>query len=241
MYNTIKLNGSKIFQTIKELHAQIRTLAQQYHRDPNKIQVLAVSKLKTSSDILRVYTQGQRLFGENRVQEAEKKFLSSPLKELKDIELHLIGTLQRNKVKKALQIFDCIQSVDRQSLAEELVSVCNTMPHIKTKSIFLQVNPIAEKTKSGFVTYQELKHTASFLRKNKNFIIRGLMTIAPFDVIDKHIIQVFSETREWARQLELEYKDMLELSMGMSNDFHLAISQNATMIRIGSALFGERT
>ncbi len=227
-----------------ELLSEIRKIAKIYKRNPDSIRILTVTKKQTEQSILALYHIGMRLFGESTVQEAYQKFTSQLFLPCNAIELHLIGTLQKNKIKKALTIFSCIQSIDSISLTEELLDVyflsLNTP---KTKNVFFQINLTGEMTKHGFEDFIDLKEAAQLLNSTNTLGIRGLMCIGPHTNNINYITSCFRETRIWAERLkkELKLSKPLEISMGMSNDFPIAIKEGATMLRIGTALFGKKT
>ncbi len=231
----------------------IEDIARECGRNANDITLMAVSKTVEFADILRMYHTGQRLFGENRVQEAEAKFTSTALEAMPKLELHCIGTLQRNKVARALKLFHCVQSVDSLQLLMDLAKACAAMPKktIRTQGIFLQVNPLADAAKYGILEYNELLTTARYAQEHEASFsalrVRGLMTIAPFDKNDalrtqRETEKAFARTRLWKERLEtdMRYESPLELSMGMSGDFAYAIREQSTMVRVGTALFGKR-
>ena len=189
--------------------------------------LIAVSKQQPDEKILDALKVGQRIFGENKIQDAIKRW-SGLLSIYKDIELHYIGHLQTNKVKKALNFFDVIHTLDRQNLAFEISK--HLTPTSKTKSFMIQVNTGNEKNKSGV----SLENLEEFLKLviNLNIPVKGLMCLPPVD--DEPSIH-FCILRELADKYELN-----DLSMGMSMDFEKAISFGSTFLRIGSSFFGKR-
>ena len=171
---------------------------------------------------------GQKFFGENRVQEAYKRW-EKRLKIFNDLELRLIGPLQTNKVKQALNLFDVIETVDREKLAKEIHS--NFNDEVKTKSFFIQVNTGDEPQKSGILPLE----TDSFIEFCKNDLkipIVGLMCIPPYD---EEPAMHFCLLKKIA-----DRNNLSELSMGMSDDFKEGIKFGATSVRIGSKFFGQR-
>jgi PLP dependent protein len=189
--------------------------------------LVAVSKTVAQSDIRAALGAGQRRFGENRVQEAMAKF---PLlkNEFSDLELHLIGPLQTNKVREAVALFDCVESLDRIKLADALAAERDKGG--QCPRLFIQVNTGEEPQKAG-VLPAELEALAAHAR-NLNLPVEGLMCIPPAnDDAAPH----FAFLLKRARELGLD-----QLSMGMSGDFELAIKFGATHVRVGSAIFGER-
>jgi pyridoxal phosphate enzyme (YggS family) len=198
---------------------------------------MGVSKFHSLSKIEAAWHAGLRLFGENRVQEAAEKF--SVFKRQREAELHLIGSLQRNKVKAAVSLFDAIDSVNRVVLIDELGAL--TTDRETALPILLELHT-AEDTKSGFPNLDSLYHAAERVYAFPGLRLDGLMTIAPF-TRDEHLIRASFRTLSVARDnLAARFPDYAWscLSMGMSNDFEIAIEEGATLIRIGTALFGER-
>jgi pyridoxal phosphate enzyme (YggS family) len=192
------------------------------------VKLVAVSKTVSSSVIAEAIDAGQRCFGENRVQEARAKW--PELKELHpDIELHLIGPLQTNKVREAVGLFDVIETVDRPKLARALAE---EMAHsAKRPRLFVQVNTGEEPQKAGVVP-TETKAFVALCRDTFGLAIDGLMCIPP---LDEEPAMHFALLAKLAETL-----GMAELSMGMSADFARAIQFGATYVRIGTAIFGER-
>ena len=191
----------------------------------NNSKLLIVTKKQTNTDIIELINQGYQYFAENKVQEANTKY--SPIIEKYQLTLDLIGPLQTNKVKDALQLFDGIHSLDRKKLIDEIVRQKNIKP-IKTKKFFIQVNIGEEQQKSG-VSPNELKELYEYTIQ-QNLKIYGLMCIPPNDN--------FSD-RYFGQMLELKNKinKELKLSMGMSNDYKQALASGSDIIRIGSLIF----
>lgn len=190
----------------------------------NKTTLIAVSKKQPEKNIQEALDCGIRIFGENRVQEAYERWEYRKV-DYPDLELHLIGPLQTNKVKSAVELFDVIQTLDREKLAREIVKHRSDMP------CFIQVNTGEEDQKAGILPH-ELKDFYHFCCNDLKMTIRGLMCIPPIDApAGLH----FGLLANKAKILGLK-----ELSMGMSDDYALALQYGATHIRVGSALFGER-
>tara|TARA_B100000029_G_scaffold389816_1_gene386282 strand:+ start:1367 stop:2026 length:660 start_codon:yes stop_codon:yes gene_type:complete len=191
-------------------------------------QIIAVSKTFSINHIKPLIDHGHLHFGENKVQEAEKKWKDIKYQN-KNLKLHMLGKLQTNKVKKAVSIFDYIHSLDSQKLADILKK--NEIEIGKNLSYFIQVNFADEKQKSGI----PISDTLSFYEYCKNEIslnVVGLMCFPPFDL---------DPTKFFKQAFELNNKlGLNELSMGMSNDYLKAIRLGSTFVRIGSAIFGER-
>ena len=207
---------------------EIALAAEGADRDPDETKLIAVSKTVPAAVIEEAIESGQRLFGENRVQEALGKWPA--LKELHaDIELHLIGPLQSNKVREAVALFDVIETLDRPKLARALAE---EMERQRTRPrLFVQVNTGEEPQKAGIAP----EETASFIalcRDTFDLNIDGLMCIPPFD---EEPAMHFALLSKLADELGIE-----ELSMGMSGDFAKAVAFGATYVRVGSAIFGKR-
>ena len=191
-------------------------------------EIIAVSKTFKINHILPVIEQGHINYGENKVQEAVAKWTSLK-KENKNIKLHLIGRLQTNKVKLALSLFDYIHSLDSKKLADKIFNIQQQL-NLKTK-LFIQVNIGNEDQKSG-ISKNDVHDFYNYC-KNLNLDVIGLMCIPPFNEDTK---KYFEEMKELNEKLKLN-----ELSMGMSSDYLEAIENNATFVRIGSSIFGQRS
>jgi pyridoxal phosphate enzyme (YggS family) len=198
------------------------------HRDPSGVKLIAVTKTVPASVIEEAIDAGQRCFGENRVQEARAKW--PKLKERHpDIELHLIGPLQSNKVREAVELFDVIETVDRPKLARALAE---EMTRVKKRPrLFVQVNTGEEPQKSG-IAPAETESFVALCRDTFGLAIDGLMCIPP---VDEEPAMHFALLAKLADELGIK-----ELSMGMSGDFVRAVQFGATYVRIGTAIFGER-
>ncbi len=198
------------------------------HSPSQKVQLIAVSKTKSVQDIEQAIRAGQKEFGENKVQEALEKWPELK-KNNPELILHLIGPLQKNKIRKAIGIFDVIQTLDRPSLAQALARIMNE--ENKNLKLYIQVNIGNEPQKSGIFP-EELKAFYHYCTVELKLSILGLMAIPPYD---EDATPYFEQMKFWQQQLSLPY-----LSMGMSNDYKIAIKKGATHIRIGSSIFGER-
>ena len=189
---------------------------------------MAVSKTKPITDLMEAYNAGQRVFGENKIQEAKNKW--SKIKDsIKAINLHMIGKLQSNKAKEAINLFEYIHSVDSPKLASLLSKFENSLN--KKRKYFIQVNIGREKQKSG-IAIDQLDSFYTHCTKELNLKVIGLMTIPPNDGNE---IVYFKNLMELNDSLGLH-----EISMGMSADYMEAIRYKATFVRIGSAIFGDR-
>jgi pyridoxal phosphate enzyme (YggS family) len=198
------------------------------NRNPSEIKLVVVSKTHPWEVVREGYEAGCRSFGENRVQEALEKMEIAP----KDSEWHLIGTLQKNKVNKAVGVFSLIHSVDSLELAEKINDV--SLQKGVVTPILLQVNVSGEESKHGF-TAETVTADFTRLKSMANLRIEGLMTMAPFTEDANIRRDCFKKLRVLRDKLGVK-----ELSMGMSNDWREAVQEGATILRVGSAIFGSR-
>jgi PLP dependent protein len=214
---------------LAEVRREIETACRDAGRDPAGVTLVAISKTFAAAAIEPVIAAGQRVFGENRVQEAKAKW--PPLIERqRGIELHLVGPLQSNKARDAVALFDAIHSLDRDSLAAALAK--EMARQSRRATIFVEINTGAEPQKSG-VLPQDADAFIAACRERHGLAIAGLMCIPPFDEAPA---PHFALTGEIARRNGLKL-----LSMGMSADFKIAIAFGATHVRVGTAIFGART
>ena len=222
---------------LTELSAELSELATQAGRSPEEIKLIAVSKTHPSELIAEAFQAGQVRFGENRVQEASEKIerLQNP-----GIEWHLIGHLQKNKARFCPGRFDWIHSVDSQELLELLEKQCALQS--QPIQILLQANLSQEDSKSGVSDYDNLCRLLEKTQGCQWLRCRGLMTMAAATDDANKIRKTFSQLRTWLEKLRNEFTltTFTELSMGMSSDYRIAIAEGATMVRLGTALFGER-
>lgn len=205
---------------------------------PGSVKLIAVSKKVGPAAIREAYAAGIRDFGESRVQEAQDKI--EQLQDLSGITWHFIGHLQSNKAKKALSYFQWLHSVDSLKLAQRLNFLAQELGVIP--KICLQVKILPDPNKSGW-TIQQILDDLAELNLCKNLQIEGLMTIPPLGLDSSEVIYVFNRTRELLAEIDernLSNIKMKQLSMGMSQDYQLAIQSGATMVRLGTILFGER-
>ena len=203
-------------------------------REAGSVKLLAVSKTFPADDIAEVYNAGQRRFGENKVQELELKKPALP----DDIEWHLIGHLQSNKVVKAVALADYIHSVDSVKLLKRIDRLAGEQG--RCPKILLEVNVSGEESKFGILP-SELHEVAELALSCENVQFVGLMTMAPFGADEEILRTVFAGLRKLRDSIETEFNCSLpELSMGMSGDYKTAIAEGATFVRIGTAIFGKR-
>jgi PLP dependent protein len=223
-----KPSDSDTILRLAAVNAAIAQACQEARRDPNAITLVAVSKTFDAATIEPVVAAGQRVFGENRVQEAKAKW-PSLIEKHPGIELHLIGPLQSNKAKDAVQLFDAIHSVDRPSICAALAK--EMARQARQPRLFVEINTGAESQKSGVLPEQADEFLRA-CRETYGLTIAGLMCIPP---ADEPPAPHFALTAKVAARNGLTL-----LSMGMSADFALAIRFGATHVRVGSAIFGER-
>lgn len=209
-------------------------------RKPGCVKLLAVSKFHTAEAVVQAVSAGQKMFGENRVQEACAKF-PDIFSKYPQVVLHLIGTLQKNKAGHAVKIASCIESVDRLELIQELEKHC--AKENKKIQIFFEYHT-GEESKSGYTDFQSLYDSIAYIASGNapHLVPCGFMTMAPFTQDEKIIHKSFSTLRETSEKLKSQFPqfEMNELSMGMSADYRIAIQEGSTEVRIGTAIFGER-
>jgi PLP dependent protein len=214
--------------SLRDIEARMANAAREVGRDPADVHLIAVSKTFDAPDIVPVLDAGQRVFGENRVQEAKSKWPELKAR-FAGIDLHLIGPLQSNKTKEAVELFDCIHTVDRPKIAEALaVEIAKQQKRVR---LFVQVNTGEEPQKAGIMP----RETAAFIvlcRDTYKLTLDGLMCIPPVE--DEPAVH-FAFLAKLAKE-----NGLTQLSMGMSNDFETAVQLGATHVRVGSAIFGVR-
>ncbi len=207
---------------------------------PQGVRLVAVSKFHPADAVIEAVKAGQNLFGENRVQEAAEKF-DTVRKTFPDAELHIIGSLQRNKVKEAVRISSCIESVDRLELLDEIEKQCGK---INKKIQVLFEYHTGEESKSGFTNDDDLFEALERMTAGQYPHIepRGFMTMAPFTEDKEAVRASFKKLKEIQNTCRKKFPqfELNELSMGMSGDYKIAIEEGSTMVRIGTAIFGER-
>lgn len=231
---------SSIKENLNIIRYEISQAEKKSGRPQGSVKLMAVSKFHPASSVEEAFNAGQFLFGENRVQEASEKFPQitglHP-----EIKVHMIGQLQSNKVKKAITFADCIQSVDRIDLLKEIEKQCSKIN--RSISILFEFHT-GEESKSGYLSEGELRESIEACVNGDfpHIIPAGFMTMAPFTEDEKMIRKSFTQLRELAASLRHDYPSLQlnELSMGMSGDFKIAIEEGATLVRIGTAIFGER-
>jgi PLP dependent protein len=224
-----------ISDNLRRLRQDIDEVTRASGRAPESVRLLAVSKTFSASAVDSAAEAGQLLFGENRVQEAENKI---PEVKAAGLEWHLIGHLQSNKVKRAIEIFDVIQTVDSERLARRINQLAEEIR--KVIPVFVQVNIGDESQKSG-VAEQDLVPLVKTVDSFAQLLLVGFMAIPPYHEDSeasrpyfRRLCRLQEETNRWRTT------PLRELSMGMSHDYRVAIEEGATLLRVGSAVFGER-
>ncbi len=226
--------GVDLAANLENVSERIRSACQRGGRDPGSVRLLAVTKAQPPEAVNEAAKLGLSLFGENKIQEAKAKI---PLCSGR-LRWHMIGHLQSNKCKDAVELFEMIQSVDSLHLAEEIDR--RAQQASRTIPILLEVNIVGEASKFG---YEPEKFLAELERLNglRRLEIHGLMTVPPWSPSPERVRPVFRRLRELKAECEQRLGVPLpELSMGMSGDFEVAVEEGATIVRIGTALFGER-
>jgi len=230
MYSKSTFSHDEIIQNFYSVKERIKVAAQSVGRDMNDINLIVVTKTFDSSEILPLIMLGHRDFGENRVQEAEHKWID--LKKSNDeINLHLIGHLQTNKVKKALEIFNTIHTLDSQKIVIEVTKHINE-PSVVTKEFFIELNLGDEPQKYG-LAQDEISDLIQQKRYFDKIDFNGLMCIPPYE---EEPSPYFALLKKIADKFQIKY-----LSMGMSSDFEKAVQFGATHVRVGSEIFGSRS
>ncbi len=215
---------------------EIQEACKRAGRDRRDVTLIAVSKTKPVSELKEAYDLGVRVFGENKVQELADKYEKLP----KDIHWHMIGHLQRNKVKYIIDKVDLIHSVDSLRLAETIES--EAAKRNITVNILIEVNVAGEESKFG-LSPQELPKFVEEVAKFPHIRVQGLMTIAPFVEDSEENRAIFESLRKLSVDIEGKNVDnmtMRVLSMGMTNDYSVAVEEGATMVRVGTGIFGAR-
>ena len=235
------MTAEQIAENFESVRNQIKEAEKKSGRNEGCVKLCAVSKFHPAEDVLAALKTGQTLFGENRVQESFAKFTQiNSVSKIKP-DLHIIGSLQTNKVKKAVEIASCIQSVDREELLAEIEKQCAKIE--KKIEVLFEIHT-GEDSKSGYkeksVLLKSVENCANGLYPPS--VPKGLMTMAPFTQDEKLIHASFSKLRNLKDELNKSFPslEINELSMGMSGDYKIAIEEGSTLVRIGTALFGER-
>lgn len=226
-----------ISENIKLVERELLAACEKVHRERNTVTLIAVSKTKPAEMLIEAADCGITEFGENKVQEIVDK---TKVAKLNDMHFHMIGHLQKNKVRKAVLLSSMIHSVDTLELAECINSEAARID--KIQDILLEVNIASEETKFG-ITKELLPDFAEEIGKLRNVRLRGLMTVAPYTENGETNRPFFREMRQLLvdiNERSIDNVTMDVLSMGMSGDFSIAIEEGATHVRVGTRIFGER-
>ena len=219
------------------LKSKIREICSSVDRDPDEIKIIAISKTFPFTKIIQLNSIGQLDFGENRVRELRDKYYHISFHHTEKIYWHMVGHLQSNKVEDIIAFISLIHSVDSLKLAEEIDNKAKRIKRII--DILIQVNTSDEPQKYGIST-DETAEMCNQISSLENVRVKGLMTIAKLTEDRDNIRASFRKLKSLYDELKPGMKDFEYLSMGMSNDYDIAIEEGSNMIRIGSALFGER-
>jgi len=223
-----------IKKNLEIINEKIKNAALKVNRNPEEIKLVAVTKTATIEQIKKAISTGIKIIGENKVQEAKEKYqiLST------DIEWHLVGHLQTNKVKYAIEIFDLIHSVDSIKLAKEIDK--RSLQFGMITNVLVEVNVSGEETKYG-IKPDEVKLFLKEISEFSRIKVRGLMTIAPMAEDTEEVRPYFRKLRELFKEIKIKSIKNIKmdyLSMGMTEDFEVAIEEGANMVRIGRGIFG---
>ena len=225
---------TQVADQLAAVQREIAEAAVQAGRDPATVRLVAVSKTHPAESVVAAAEAGQNVFGESRVQEAREKIPSCP----PGLVWHFIGHLQKNKVRQALPLFGFFHSIDSTALAQAIDRIAGESS--RTVEGLLEVNVSGEETKHGF-TPEQLRAEFPALAKLPHLRICGLMTMAPYSDDPEEARPFFRALRQMRDELQSAHGHPLpELSMGMSGDFAPAIGEGATLVRIGSSIFGAR-
>lgn len=224
-----------IAENIARLKDEMAQAARGTGRSADEIELMAVSKVHPAEAILEAYAAGQRLFGENKVQEFQGK--REQVVGLTDAKFHLIGPLQSNKTTKAAELFDAIDAVDALKIAQRLDSTATTLN--KRLPVLIEVKLSHEESKHG-VSPEELPGLLDAMRGFEAVEAVGLMTVPPWSEDAETARPYFRELRRLRDEAVKTHSKLTQLSMGMSNDFTVAIEEGSTCVRVGTAIFGKR-
>jgi pyridoxal phosphate enzyme (YggS family) len=226
---------SSIATNLERIHNEIADACARAGRNAADVALMAVSKVHPAEALIEAYESGQRLFGENRVQEAQSK--APAIAGCSGLELHLIGPLQNNKTSKAAEIFHAVDTLDSAKTAERLNSAATALG--KTIRVLVEVKLSHEESKHG-IAPEDLPALLAALTPLNHLRVGGLMTVPPWDESAETARPYFQQLRRLRDENVGAYPSLTELSMGMSNDFRVAIEEGSTCVRVGTAIFGKR-
>ena len=224
-----------IAENLERLHNEIADACARAGRDPSSVALMAVSKVHPAELIAEAYAAGQRFFGENRVQEVQAK--QALLAALPELEIHLIGPLQNNKTAKAAELFHAVDTLDNLKTANRLNTAAAALGKVVEALVEVKLSP--EDTKHGLAP-DELPAFLQAAADLQSLRIRGLMTVPPWSEDPESARPYFIELRRLRDLHATQHTGLTQLSMGMSNDFRVAIEEGSTTVRVGTAIFGKR-
>jgi len=225
---------AQIAENLESVRAQILAASQKANRPADEVELIAISKTHDATRIREAHEAGQNVFGESRVQEARAKIPELPSK----VRWQFVGHLQKNKIRQALSLFELFHSVDSLALAQDMNRIAEEEG--MSPRLLLEVNVSGEGSKFGF-SPDKLRAEMESLLAVSRLTIEGLMTIPPLAPEAEASRRFFAQLRELRDALEKEFAVKLpHLSMGMTNDFPVAVEEGATLVRVGTAIFGER-
>lgn len=223
-----------ISANLERIRNEIADACARAHRDPATVALMAVSKMHPAEAILEAHAAGQHLFGENRVQEWQSKIVAISAA---DLDMHLIGPLQNNKTNKAAELFHAVDTIDSFKTAERLDRAAAALD--KTIPVLIEVKLSPEETKHG-IAPDDLPTLADQLASFDHVTVRGLMTVPPWSEDAETARPYFQDLRRLRDELQRKHPSITQLSIGMTNDFRVAIEEGSTTVRIGTAIFGKR-
>ena len=224
-----------IAENLARVQADIGDACRRAGRAETEVTLIAVSKVHPAERLIEAFNAGQRVFGENRVQELQAK--ASAVRGLDGAKFHLIGPLQSNKTAKAAELFDTVDTVAEVKTAQRLATAAKALG--KVLPVLVEVKLSYEESKHG-VSPAELAPLLAAIAPLEGLEIRGLMTVPPWDEDGETARPYFRQLRELRDGLLPDFPSLRELSMGMSNDFRVAIEEGSTAVRVGTAIFGAR-
>jgi len=226
---------TSIAENLERVREQIAHAAAKVGRAPNEVELVAITKTHAAEKVREAIQAGQRLFGESRVQEARAKISELP----SAIRWHFVGHLQKNKIRHALPLFEMIHSVDSLALAQEMNRIAEEEG--MRPRVLLEINVAGEGSKFGFAP-DKLREQMEALLALPRLSVLGLMTIPPLGEEPEASRKYFVQLRELRDRLQTEFRvDLAQLSMGMTQDYAVAVEEGATLVRVGTAIFGERS
>lgn len=230
------MDTETIQKNIETVRNNIAEACRRRGRKPEDIALMAVTKTKPKQLADAAYAAGVRVFGENRVQEAEEKYAEF----YREAELHLIGHLQSNKAKNAAKLFSWVQSIDKVKTARALARYCGEIG--KRMNILIEINTSGEESKFGYTSKDVMFRDIDGILQFDELVLRGLMTIGPFTEDKDAIRAAFGRLKQLFDELAEGYPELTidTLSMGMSQDYELAVEEGSTLVRLGTTIFGGR-